>query len=573
MATKTMPLPSTQSRQPSQSHQGTQPRQGPATRQFSVFERPDSPIMPAPAPAAGGSAASPSFEHPATLRGSTTHFTVYYDPALGAAGPTLADGVIARCESDYQAVSAIFGGIQIPHFNIIVASGIGGGAYHDNCSATDLYCDGAGGVSAAFVNFLVVAEEVEVFEAVQNRGWACGYSNGEGLSRTLATLLYPAQLNGFTSAANWLNAAGRPDFVDSNDNTDRNYVSIGCSVLFLNYLRSQLGYSWAQITQAAGNTLNNVYENLTRSLNGFAQFSADLQSRFPAGTPASVPNDNPFPINMIDIKNILIDTAQNAPAAAYLNGLTFIGWSGTDAAHHLNVMSSAHRTVWGSKVTLGDTSPNGCSLCVFNNRLYLAWTGTGNSQINLMSSGDGITWGNKVTLADTCIGRPSLAAHNGQLVLAWAGTDSAHHINTITSQDGAHWGNKHTLGDTASDSPAIASFANRLFLAWSGTDNPHHVNVMSSGDFGASWQNKVTLNETSIAAPALLTSGNQLLLSWAGTDSGHHLNILRSTDGVTFSQKVTSPETSNNAPTLALAYGAPALYWTGTDSHLNLLSI
>ena len=550
-------------------------------RNASVMQLPDGPLPPATRetriattaePGAAAQAVIANFEHPATLRGSTTHFTVYYDPALGAAGQSLADGVIARCEADYTTLAAIFA-VQVSHFNIILANNIGGGAYHDNCSASDLYCDASAGATSDSVNFLVVAEEVEVFQAVQNKGWNCGWSNGEGLSRTLATLLYPAQLKGFTSASNWLNAAGRPDYVDSNKQTDTDYVSIGCSVLFLNYLRSQLGYSWAQIAQAGGATLNEIYKNLTRSQNGFAEFSAILQARFPAGTPASVPNDNPFPLAAVSVTNTLIDTAQNAPGGATFNGLTYMAWAGTDSNHHLNIMASAHPAVWVNKTTLSDISGTGCSLCVFNGRLYIAWQGVDNNQINVMSSPDGTHFGNKVTLSDTCGGRPAMTVQAGQLALAWTGADSAQHINIMSSTDGIHFGNKHTLGDTSAGAVSLASFANRLFLAWEGTDNPHHLNVMSSGDLGASWQNKVMISEISVAQPGLLSSGNQLILTWPGTDGSHHLNVLRSTDGVHFAEKATLGETSNYSPTAALAYGAPAIFWTGTDSHLNVLPV
>ncbi len=540
-----------------------------AAANLSVLQHPDHPIIPMKALPHTPATLGADFTFPTTLQGSTAHFSVYYDPVLGAAGATLAQGVLARCEADYAALASIFGGIQVGHFNVILAPGIGG-AYHANCAATDLYCDGETTEVSDFANFLVVAEECEVFQATQGKGWNCGWSNGEGLSRVLATLQYPAQLNGFNSAATWLNAAGRPDFINTNEQTDRNYVSIGCSTLFLNYLRVQLGFSWAQITQAGGSTLEAVHGNLTHSANGFDQFKADLQLRFPVGTPAVLATDNCFPIQVVPIKNILTETAVGPIGGAVLNGRTFVAWAGTDSSHHLNVLSSNTRTVWFNKVTLGDTSPDGCSLCALNGKLYLAWTGSGNHELNVMSSADGVTWGGKVTLTETCTGRPVLAAHNNQLVVAWAGTDTARHINVMTSADGAHWGDRHTLGDTSIDTPAIASFGGRLYLAWTGTDSAHHVNVMSSADMGASWQNKVTLGETSIAAPGLVESGNELILSWAGTDGSHHLNLLRSNDGVHFAQKMTEPELSNACPTLASAYGVPALYWTGTDSHLNV---
>ncbi len=44
-----------------------------------------------------------------TVRGSTAHFRVSYDPALGADGPTDADALIASCEADYFTLQGYFG--------------------------------------------------------------------------------------------------------------------------------------------------------------------------------------------------------------------------------------------------------------------------------------------------------------------------------------------------------------------------------------------------------------------------------------------------------------------------------
>ena len=58
-----------------------------------------------------------------------------------------------------------------------------GGAYHFGCNATDLYIEPTAQVASGFM----VAELVEVFEAAINNGWQCGQTNGEALSRVLAT--------------------------------------------------------------------------------------------------------------------------------------------------------------------------------------------------------------------------------------------------------------------------------------------------------------------------------------------------------------------------------------------------
>ncbi len=239
------------------------------------------------------------FDYPATLAGSTAHFQVYYETGF-ANGPAIAAGVLAMVETDYAALSQWFGGLPLPTLplNVILVPGIGG-AYHYGCAAVDLYCDADNGPNpdVDLSRMLVVAEGVEVFEAAQGRGWNCGASNGEGLSRVLATERYPAQLNGFATAAAWLNSASRPDWVSRTDPSDQHAVSTGCAVLFLNYLRYQLSYEWAPIIAAAGATLESTYNTLTGRSGGFAPFKALLDAHFPPGQPAGLATDNPFPLS------------------------------------------------------------------------------------------------------------------------------------------------------------------------------------------------------------------------------------------------------------------------------------
>ena len=248
-------------------------------------------MLAAAAPPASG------FDRAVSLEGSTQHFQVYSATDF-ANGPIIAKGVLATCEKDHGAVVQFFSGLALPVFpmNIIIASGIGG-AYHYGCSAVDLYCDGdtSANPDIDHTRYLVIAEEVEVFEAVQNKGWDCGASNGEGLSRILATELYPAELDGFFTAASWLDS-DRPDWVSQTDPTDQNAVSTGCAVLFLNYLHYQLNFPWPQIVQAAGSTLEQTYHALTGNSGGFAPFKALLDSHFRAGQPSGFTSDNPFPL-------------------------------------------------------------------------------------------------------------------------------------------------------------------------------------------------------------------------------------------------------------------------------------
>lgn len=236
---------------------------------------------------------------PYVQRGSTQNFVVSYEEGLGANGQTFADAVLAVCERDYAQLQSIFGNISIDALPFQIYLRLGdsshGGAYHYSCLATELYCFITPGEGSELANMLVVAEEDEVFMGNQNVGWNCGYSNGEGLSRILSTELHPSALNGFASAASWLDS-DRPDWVDNTEQTDTDYVSIGCATLFLNYLHYQLGKSWSDIVQAGGSTLAETYSKLTGASDAFSSFSTLLQSRFPQGTPSGLQNDNPFPI-------------------------------------------------------------------------------------------------------------------------------------------------------------------------------------------------------------------------------------------------------------------------------------
>ncbi|HEY8287080.1 MAG TPA: hypothetical protein VIJ28_22035 [Chloroflexota bacterium] len=231
-----------------------------------------------------------------TREGSTSRFVVSYDQSLGAHGKTLAAAMLQTCERDYAATAAYFGNLTPAGLPITVYLDPGtNGAYHTTCADTGLHCDIFGGANPDLVRMLMVAELVEVFEDAQGAGWNCGYSNGEALSRILATLQYPAQLDGFATAGVWLDS-DRPDFVNQNDPTDRNPVSTGCAVLFLYYLRGQLGYAWPDIVRVGSQTPRQTYATLSgRSDDPFPAFSALLANAFPPGTPSGLTGDNPFP--------------------------------------------------------------------------------------------------------------------------------------------------------------------------------------------------------------------------------------------------------------------------------------
>src|SRR6202035_5526302 len=136
------------------------------------------------------------FDFPTEQVGATTSKgeTFYYDPQLGKPGKDLADQVFAMVDKTYANCQNYFGIAGQP-VNVIIApvnnaTDGSGGAYHYGCSFNpggDLYCDAAFG-DPVMTNGLVVAELTECFMGAQNKGWDCGGSNGEALSRLLAEL-------------------------------------------------------------------------------------------------------------------------------------------------------------------------------------------------------------------------------------------------------------------------------------------------------------------------------------------------------------------------------------------------
>lgn len=235
-----------------------------------------------------------------TLRGTTAHFQVFFANSLGNAGAMLADGVLAKCEQDFAQLQGFFGGLTpggLP-FKVHIQPG-SNGASHAGCSATDLFCDAFNGNDSVLERMLVMAEADEVMMAAQNKGWNCGFSNGEALSRVQA-----ADITGdnFATASAYLNSA-RQNFVRFNDQTDTNAASTGCGALFINFLRHQanfltfnLNFSLAAITQAGGPTLERTFMTLGGFEYCFESFKLLLELNFPSGKSVHIGGDNPFPL-------------------------------------------------------------------------------------------------------------------------------------------------------------------------------------------------------------------------------------------------------------------------------------
>lgn len=236
------------------------------------------------------------FDYPATQVGTTPDglVTVWYDPSLGAAGGIMAQSVLSAAPKAYADCKTWFALPGSPvNLLIVPLSGSGdgtGGAYHYGCdfiTGGDLYIDYARNNLAMEIG-LFVAELTECFMGAQGRGWDCGGSNGEALSRALAELSSGGPggaLRAFATAPAW-SRAGEPDWVDATENTDQDSVATGCGMAYISWMMSQ-GYSAAQITQAAGSTLATNYQGLTGRTTAWVDFTAALKGK-------SIVDDDPF---------------------------------------------------------------------------------------------------------------------------------------------------------------------------------------------------------------------------------------------------------------------------------------
>lgn len=240
------------------------------------------------------------FDFPVQLIGTTPsgNVTVYFDPSLGAQGQDLAQQIFAIADKTYADCQAFFN-IPGQPVNVIIAALSGltdgsGGAYHYGCSFNpggDLYCDAAFG-NPSLTNGLVVAELTESFMGAQAKGWDCGGSNGEALSRFLAEALSGGPngaLAAYSTGPAW-DQDGRADWIDATEPTDQNPDSTGCGVVYLYWMVSK-GFTAAQIAQAGcpDGTLASNYLSLTGSSTAWADFIAAV-----SGLPGGVTSDDPW---------------------------------------------------------------------------------------------------------------------------------------------------------------------------------------------------------------------------------------------------------------------------------------
>lgn len=198
------------------------------------------------------------------------------------------------------------------------------------------------GASVAFWRYFLIAEVVEMFEASQNKGWygINEGAEGEALSRFLATQLLLVKHLGqppfaFLTGNIWMQS-DRPDWINVPDpagNTD--WIQVGCNLLFINYLHTQLGFSIPAIVAAGAYNLRLVYRNLTGD-NGdpFPFFKHLLDIAFTDNTTITpiTNQDNPWPLGSLTFwmekstfgKDEVLDSLSPTPQPGFPNAIILV---------------------------------------------------------------------------------------------------------------------------------------------------------------------------------------------------------------------------------------------------------
>lgn len=299
--------------------------------------------------------------------------------------------------------------------------------------------------------------------------------------------------------------------------------------------------------------------------------------------------------------------SSGTPAPISVNGRLSVFWVGTRGPGQFRwIHQEPGNGGWTRKRVVDDGrarfSHHPPAVAFFNDRYYLAWTGTNPNHpyIHLIRSTDstGAYWEDHIRFDGGHASRPeamssegpTLLAANGRLHIVWVGTNKPGNFRWITSTNGTTWGDKRILTDPARTResyhrPALAFHGNRYYLAWTGTNSAHpHVHLIRSTDAsGASWSNHIRFDggassrpeAKSSDGPALLSANGRLHIVWVGSNQPGRFRWITSPDGTAWQDKriladAGQTRQSKIAPAITFHDGRYYLFWTGYGSEQNI---
>ncbi|GCE21382.1 hypothetical protein [Dictyobacter kobayashii] len=269
--------------------------------------------------------------------------------------------------------------------------------------------------------------------------------------------------------------------------------------------------------------------------------------------------------------------ADSAPVMEEFNGVLYIGWTGRNGAHNLNLMAyNPSTSSFSAAQVLTDTTIVGAgpSLSNFYNNLYVAWLGTDHRlNVGRYNMANPSVLANKVTLDEHSTNAPALTGFNGRLYLSWRGTDGR--LNLMSSVDGSTFGSKITYIAALKTSPSLVSANMYMLVFW------EEMNVNSNIVVGRyDPQNPMNLNPlVTLASTSQLPVGvaqagvpePYARIAWrTGSDAHIRLGLYESSSFI--HNPVYTTQTTPYTPTL---FNGAYLCWTGTDAaqSVNVASI
>jgi len=259
--------------------------------------------------------------------------------------------------------------------------------------------------------------------------------------------------------------------------------------------------------------------------------------------------------------------ADSAPAMMAFNGTVYVGWTGRNAAHNLNLMTyNPTSKVFGPAQVLTDTTlpGQGPSLANFHGNLYVAWMGNDHRlNVGRYDPTNPSVLAEKVTLREYSNNAPSLAAFQGRLYLSWRGLDG--HLNIISSADASTFTTKVTYGVVVRTSPSSVAKNMDLFVAWEDMSASSHI-VFARYDPSQPTDLKevVTVASTSQLPVSLAPAGvasPSVVVAWR-TATDAHVRTAIFEGGPFLHNPVYTAETTNFGPALY----SPYMSWTGTNA-------
>jgi hypothetical protein len=293
-----------------------------------------------------------------------------YDPVSLGVVQRRAQAILNACEHDYAILCGWFGlpvgkgfgpgnRIEVTLTTRFANGGVLRGAYnlgyqHPSQIFANPYFMNSDPKNDDVVIGLVISELAEVMMSLQGGHWSPSASDGEGLSRVASHLLRPAIVSSFYDPApvdisywltlppgpnGWTNPFGttpatlpshhgtRQDWVSTTfrgENGvpgDADWYSFGCAILFIYYLKDQLGYTMPQIVQAPGDTLEERYRALSGKTGGFTPFKAVLDAFYPTNAPLPQKYDL-FPLGGQHCRAALTTRTQRNSAPALVRTTT-----------------------------------------------------------------------------------------------------------------------------------------------------------------------------------------------------------------------------------------------------------